>query len=164
MAEEYEFTVKSAEGGSVKPKKRYRLKDISVDEISLVDRPANNQPFILFKRAKSDEKPPDVSQEEYDQELQKQWEALSPEDQLHFLENAEWIDTFWRIQKIGEKLDEIKTNDPLLWAEIDTRPENFDIDEETFEITRKATAPPPETRERIYNELSQRWEWRKIRR
>lgn len=62
----------------------------------------------------------------------------------------------WQIQKIGEAIEDLKKRDPFMAAELDFHPDNFDVDEETFEIARKQNAPPPKPN-KIWDEVHGRW-------
>jgi hypothetical protein len=43
-----------------------------------------------------------------------------------------------------------------MWAELDSHPENFEIDENDFTITRKATAPAPKP-SKTWDPVNERW-------
>jgi hypothetical protein len=139
-------------------KKRYLIKDLRIDELSLVDAGAVGEGgvnFVLYKRAMQDEKPTGMNEEEYDAGVQKAWEAMTPEEQLDFMKKAEWFDTFYQIEMLSKALTLLEESNPDLYKELNAFPERFDIDEDTFEITWKADAPLGIPQERKWN--GERW-------
>lgn len=148
-------------------KKRTRLFDIEVDEISLVDAAAVDagnevgKNFFVFKRLKDDLENETIDLEslnpdEMETKLLEKFDSMSEEEQIETLDNLDFLLTKYGLMKIEESLEALKKADPFAYAELSDHPENFSIDEEDFTITRKANAIAPKP-QKEWDPVNQRW-------
>ncbi len=156
---------------NLKRRKINKLYDLSIDEISAVDLGANNQKYFLFKRMTDKSLPPTMSEltEEQAENLNKEFNLLSEEEKAEIMKELESIsasldedpDTEWEQMRkavgvISETLESLKKDDPLTWAEVTTRPENYTISDDFRKFSRKPDAPPPKPTKYWSEELG-RW-------
>ena len=102
----------------IENKKPRRLKNVTVDEVSLVDNPANNRSFLLFKRQNDVETDDDGIEE-----IQTNYAfgCLPTGEKLEFLKRmkkvAETVDAMMEIRKLREGLNRLYKRNAGLFTE-----------------------------------------------
>jgi hypothetical protein len=144
-------------------KKPRRLKNVSVSEVSIVDRPANMRKFLLFKRMGEDAGILPSSDEHGI--YQAQFEAQSPEVQIEFLEQArelnDRVDAIAECRLLAQGLHNLAKRDPGLLKELEADPRAFSyiIGEDGVPIISKKISQdnPFETPSHVFEPETGRW-------
>ena len=116
---------------SIRRHRKNRLSNITVDEVSLVDRPANLRPFLLYKKMGQDFTLADLNDPELGAQLEEEWENATPEEKAEILAELEKIASMLDGLVMSQQMRAIYKGDRALFNQIRENPERFNWDIET---------------------------------
>jgi hypothetical protein len=140
-------------------KKRYRLSDLKIFEISMVDVPANGRKFLLYKRM-TDPQFQGMTDQKIEAKLQKEWAEATPEEREKVFAEINRLNGLLDLMLLEKHLDQLDSNTRKEVLADEGR--NFDYNPETGEFTRikkvgLTPLPGSETKSHFFDFSDGKW-------